>query len=78
LKYIIAHMNPYKIAPPFLLSFSGGRTSGMMLRGVLDAYGGTMPAGGHVVFANTGTLDSLQTQVRSALAAVRARLATQS
>jgi 3'-phosphoadenosine 5'-phosphosulfate sulfotransferase (PAPS reductase)/FAD synthetase len=47
-------MNPYKIAPPFLLSFSGGRTSGMMLREVLDAYGGTMPAGGHVVFANTG------------------------
>ena len=31
-----------------------------------------------VVFANTGTLDSLQTQVRSALAAVRARLVTQS
>jgi dephospho-CoA kinase len=38
----------------------------------------TKVARADVVFANTGTLDSLQTQVRSALAAVRARLATQS
>jgi 3'-phosphoadenosine 5'-phosphosulfate sulfotransferase (PAPS reductase)/FAD synthetase len=47
-------MNPFRIDPPFLLSFSGGRTSGMMLQRVLDAWGGTMPVGGHVVFANTG------------------------
>ena len=38
----------------------------------------TKVARADVVFANTGTLDSLQTLVRSALAAVRARLATQS
>jgi 3'-phosphoadenosine 5'-phosphosulfate sulfotransferase (PAPS reductase)/FAD synthetase len=44
----------YRIDPPFLLSFSGGRTSGMMVRKVLDAWGGSMPEGGYVVFANTG------------------------
>lgn len=47
-------MNPYKIDPPFYVSFSGGRTSGFLLRQVLDAWGGTLPAGGHVLFANTG------------------------
>lgn len=47
-------MNPYKIEPPFYLAFSGGRTSGYMLRHVLDAWGGSMPEGGHVLFANTG------------------------
>jgi len=47
-------MNPYKIDPPFYVSFSGGRTSGYMLWHVLDAWGGTLPEGGHVLFANTG------------------------
>jgi len=47
-------MNPYKIDPPFYVSFSGGRTSGYLLRHILDAWGGTMPADGHVLFANTG------------------------
>ena len=58
--------NPFLIKPPFYLSFSGGRTSAFMLRKVLDAYGGTMPTGGHVLFANTGkehpaTLDFVHT-----------------
>jgi 3'-phosphoadenosine 5'-phosphosulfate sulfotransferase (PAPS reductase)/FAD synthetase len=52
--YTLMDMNPYKIEPPFYVSFSGGRTSGYLLRHVLDAWGGTLPAGGHVLFANTG------------------------
>ena len=47
-------MNPYKIEPPFVISFSGGRTSGYMLRKILDAYDGVLPADGYVIFANTG------------------------
>lgn len=46
--------NPYLIEAPALISFSGGRTSGYMLRRILDAYNGALPAGVHVVFANTG------------------------
>jgi 3'-phosphoadenosine 5'-phosphosulfate sulfotransferase (PAPS reductase)/FAD synthetase len=47
-------MNPYKVEPPFYISFSGGRTSGYLLHQVLDAWGGKLPEGGHVLFANTG------------------------
>lgn len=41
------------IDTPWVVSFSGGRTSAFMLRKVLDAFGG-VPNGCHVVFANTG------------------------
>lgn len=47
-------MNPYKIDPPFVVSFSGGRTSAFMLRNILDAHGGSLPDNGYVLFANTG------------------------
>ena len=47
-------MNHYRIEPPFYISFSGGRTSGYLLRHVLDAWEGVLPQGGHVLFANTG------------------------
>ncbi len=36
------------------MSFSGGRTSAFMLKQILDAHGGTLPADVHVCFANTG------------------------
>lgn len=47
-------MNPYRLQPPALISFSGGRTSAFMLRQILDAYGGTLPPDVYVTFANTG------------------------
>jgi 3'-phosphoadenosine 5'-phosphosulfate sulfotransferase (PAPS reductase)/FAD synthetase len=37
-----------------LISFSGGRTSGFMLKQIIDAYDGTLPDDIYVVFANTG------------------------
>jgi len=43
-----------KIDGPAVISFSGGRTSGMMLRMILDAHGGTLPDDVRVLFANTG------------------------
>lgn len=58
-------MSPYRIPRPALISFSGGRTSGFMLKHIVDAHGGTLPDNIHVVFANTGkempeTLDFVQ------------------
>lgn len=47
-------MNPYILDTPAVVSFSGGRTSGMMLRRIIDAHGGTLPDGIKVVFNNTG------------------------
>lgn len=47
-------MNPYLISGPALISFSGGRTSGYMLKHILDAHGGVLPDDVVVTFANTG------------------------
>jgi len=47
-------MNPYHLTGPSVVSFSGGRTSGYMLRRILDAHGGTLPDDVLVCFANTG------------------------
>lgn len=46
--------SPYAIDGPALISFSGGRTSGFMLRKMLDEAGGKLPDDVHVCFANTG------------------------
>lgn len=47
-------MNPYLITGPATISFSGGRTSGMMLHEIIAAHKGTLPSDVKVVFANTG------------------------
>jgi 3'-phosphoadenosine 5'-phosphosulfate sulfotransferase (PAPS reductase)/FAD synthetase len=46
--------NPYLIAGPALISFSGGRTSAFMLHQIIQAHGGKLPDDVVVVFANTG------------------------
>lgn len=53
---IVPHFsqNPYLIEGPALISFSGGRTSGMMLWKILEAHGWKLPDDVHVTFANTG------------------------
>lgn len=48
------HLKPFAIAGPAVISVSGGRTSGYMLRRVLEDNGGTLPPDVHAVFANTG------------------------
>lgn len=47
-------VSPYEIHGPALISFSGGRTSGYMLKQIIDAHGGVLPDDVHVCFANTG------------------------
>jgi 3'-phosphoadenosine 5'-phosphosulfate sulfotransferase (PAPS reductase)/FAD synthetase len=47
-------VNHYRIEGPAVISFSGGRTSGYMLRQILDAHGGQLPPDVVVLFANTG------------------------
>lgn len=58
-------MNPYRIEGPASISFSGGRSSGYVLKHVLDAHDGRLPDDVIVLFANTGkempeTLDFVQ------------------
>jgi 3'-phosphoadenosine 5'-phosphosulfate sulfotransferase (PAPS reductase)/FAD synthetase len=64
-------MNPYRVygdiagtMDEVVLHISGGRTSGYLLRKVLDAYDGVLPPQVHPIFTNTGremdeTLDFL-------------------
>jgi hypothetical protein len=49
-----SRLDPFRLDGPALVSFSGGRTSAYMLRRILDANGGRLPADVHAVFANTG------------------------
>jgi hypothetical protein len=46
--------NPYFLGARACVSFSGGRTSGFMLRKIVDAHGGTLPDYVLPLFANTG------------------------
>ena len=46
--------NPFVTDENVLISFSGGRTSGLMLKMFIDANGGMLPGNYKVVFANTG------------------------
>lgn len=46
--------NPFLITGPAVISFSGGRTSGMMLYKILKAHGGKLPPDVLVCFCNTG------------------------
>lgn len=47
-------VDPFLLDRPAVVSFSGGRTSGLMLWRVLQAFGGTLPADVALVFCNTG------------------------
>lgn len=58
-------MSDFRITGPAVVSFSGGRTSGYMLRRILDAHHVALPYDVRVIFANTGkempeTLDFVQ------------------
>lgn len=58
-------MNKFLLETPGVINFSGGRTSGYMLKKIVDAYDGELPDDLPVVFANTGkempqTLDFVQ------------------
>jgi 3'-phosphoadenosine 5'-phosphosulfate sulfotransferase (PAPS reductase)/FAD synthetase len=44
----------FRLPEPCIVGCSGGRTSGYLLRRVLDAYDGVLPPSIRIVFANTG------------------------
>src|ERR1700732_1089275 len=46
--------DPFKIDGPATIAVSGGRTSGLMLRRIMDAHGGLLPPDVVAGFANTG------------------------
>lgn len=50
----INSQDPYKVNGPALISFSGGRTSGFMLKQIIEAWDGALPDDIRVVYANTG------------------------
>ena len=63
-------LNPYRVPRPAVISFSGGRTSGFMLKKIVDAYAGRLPDDIAFVFANTAmerpeTLDFVDTCARA-------------
>ena len=65
-----ARAGPYNVPRPAVISFSGGRTSAYLLKQIVDAHGGQLPAEATVVFANTGmerpeTLDFIDTCARA-------------
>jgi 3'-phosphoadenosine 5'-phosphosulfate sulfotransferase (PAPS reductase)/FAD synthetase len=53
-KMASADTRHFRIDGPAVISFSGGRTSGLMLYRILEACGGKLPDDIRVVFANTG------------------------
>lgn len=57
LRWTVQMRDPFKIEEKTCISFSGGRTSGYMLRRFIDANGGGLPDDCRVVFANTGKED---------------------
>lgn len=46
--------DPFRCDGPTIINVSGGRTSALMLRRVLDTHGGRLPPDAHAVFCNTG------------------------
>ncbi len=47
-------IDPFLIEGPAVIAFSGGRTSGLMLYKIIEAYGGKLPDDVIPVFCNTG------------------------
>lgn len=50
-------MSAYLLDRPAIIAFSGGRTSGFMLRQIIDAFGGALPEDVIPCFQNTGLED---------------------